>query len=285
MKYARIASVIWLTTGVVLLGIGITVGILWNYTLAPSRRLADPAWGALHSEKAVWIETQRAIRRFRWAHDDAGTVGANGREEWARDILADIEAGQNVFGCWEGHREMALERITNQGFGDDRVAWLAWWKTNQNRTQHEWVVQGFQSAGVQVKSPLDAATTCVLLAELGNTNRNETKHSGLKFNAYRWLRNHDFEPESVRPEDLTTADGAARLRGLVVYLRYLDAYPDVDRWPLNSARPPIASARYNVGAWAITILAVGLGVACVRKSGRCRAFVAEFVRGDNESRA
>ena len=139
--------------GILLVLFGAWAAYWWFYKLAPMRHTANPRWRATHSRQAFWEEVQRSIHcAGRWFHDDGFTVGLYGDKSWAKRIMDQLKPDSKL-GCASGHKEVALSYITNQDFGEDAKGWITWWKANKEKSQLEWIQDGFARYGITVGIP------------------------------------------------------------------------------------------------------------------------------------
>jgi len=182
---------------VILICAGAFCGYWWLYKLAPSRRTLNPEWCASHSQREYWSEVQKGIRRGVWLHDDGFAVGRYGDKSWAEWIMAHVPRGESM-GCFGRlcHSASAMCYITNQDVGEDADAWLDWWVNNSSKSQDQWIADGFRQRGVEVDVPPSADQMPALLRLLGNSDTNESAGipEYVKHNAFRCLRDSDFDP-------------------------------------------------------------------------------------------
>lgn len=220
-----------------LLLVGLFFGYWWFYKLAPSRRTSSPEWRSSHSQREYWREVQKGIHRGMWGHDDGFLVGWYGDKSWAEWTMAHVTRGENM-SCMGSpcHSASAMRCITNQDVGDDADAWLDWWAKNKSKSQDEWIADGFRQRGFEIDVPPSPDQMPALLELLGNSNTNESGEiisyrSGeiiehTKYNAFRCLRDSDFDPVgyaiSSRPFPADVE------RGLLEYARL------ERRWPTDS---------------------------------------------------
>jgi hypothetical protein len=241
--------------GWILLATGTALAFLWFFWMLPLRHLLDyNGWSARHSAKAHWEETQKQIARVGWFHDNFGYVGAYGDKAWAARIIRRFKPGQDISSCGASHKDSALARITNQYPGDSAAAWLAWWSTNQAKTQEQWILDGFRQEGIEIQSPFTKANIQALLVVIGRTNHTEAPklRTARAWNAARWLRDHEFDPLSIHASDLPADKADAMLRGLVKYGRSVAMYP-----ALHDVGVPIPRLTYP--GFRATVCAIILG--------------------------
>ncbi len=223
--------------GSVLLCLGLGLAGGWFFWLVPFVQPADPVWREQFSEKALWKATQNRIRRLGWSHDDFGAVGEYGDKQWAEWIIHRLKPGQDFsdFGPSQvTHADSALEYLTAQDpttksakkeEADAAGAWLAWWQTNQQKTQVQWIQDGLRLYGVTAHLPPDPADWAPLLALLGQsgTNRDEVAPRYISYNACRWLRDSGFE---AIPYALSNLTASAEVRvGLLRYAKFEGTHP------------------------------------------------------------
>jgi hypothetical protein len=215
--------------GALLCLVGLVCGCLWFYVLAPRRHIWDPAWRSAHSRREHWRETQTAIRRGMWEHDDAFAVGLNGDKAWAEWIMARLKPGADM-GCFGrlGHSATAMRFITNQDVGGTADAWLAWWAENKSKSQEEWVADGFRQRGCGVDMPPKPEQFPALLGLLGDggADKPATVPRHVKYNAFRCLRDAGFEPVAFA---LANRQPSAEIqRGLLEYAKREHLWPAAD---------------------------------------------------------
>jgi hypothetical protein len=147
--------------GWILLAAGTFLAFLWFFWLLPFRHLADyNGWVARHSAKAYWEETQKQITRMGYLHDNGFYVGAYGDKTWAEWIIKGLRVDEDL---WPRHKDSVLAHITNQDPGPTAAAWLAWWSTNQARTQEQWILDGFRQEDLELNPALTEASVKALL--------------------------------------------------------------------------------------------------------------------------
>jgi len=191
------------TIGLLLIFAGLFVTYWWFYKLAPLRHLANPRWRVTYSEKARWLEEQKDYKRMGTSPDlffRGDRIGFYGNKEWFLWLVNKAITDKNFRVC--GCTEDALALMSNQ----HADSWKEWIKTNQTRTQEEWIKDGFSKYGVSVQLPPDASDIESLLKLIGRktwdflsagpqrTNAPETIPSYVQYNAFRWLRDSGFDP-------------------------------------------------------------------------------------------
>lgn len=203
------------------------VSFFWFYLLLPRRRVEDERWREQHTEKEVWNEVQKSIRRTGWWHNDCFDVGNYGGKEWVAWIMDHIRPGDDITGCRAGYKESALCYMTNQDVGDTAEAWIGWWEANREKSQEEWVREGFEKGGLVLHSPPMKEEITALLRVIGENRlrKREEQPRGWWYNAFRWLRDNDFDPCSFRSADLPQEDSDSALMGLVEFARLKERWP------------------------------------------------------------
>lgn len=220
------------TVGIVLLLFGLFAAYFRYYLLGPWHHAIDPRWITTHSQQRCWEEVQKSIKRSgRLAHEHGSVVGHCGDKSWAKYIMDRLKPDSEM-GCFSGHTDTAMDFITNQGFDDDAQAWLSWWKTNKDKSQTEWIRDGFVKYGIKLEIPRAhdptekeyglfnenriARVPCVenppsreqtesLLILLGVVHEDDADEpdnkeakvdipSHIRYNAFRWLRDTGFSP-------------------------------------------------------------------------------------------
>jgi hypothetical protein len=225
-KYLRIISAI---AGIILIAGGVYAAYWWYYRAAPYRKMYDPNWCRQHSALAYWQAFLSSYKREDWPHD-AFSVGAPGDKDYMASLITRIKPSDEISECHFGHLDHLFPYITNHDFGKDTKAWLTWWKANQEKSQEEWIVDGFAARGIAVTTQLQDSTTIPLLELLGNTDTNEACRIPhfVKFNAFRWLRDSGFEPVQYAVSNLTSTTSLQQKQGLVAYAKLEQTYPKRD---------------------------------------------------------
>lgn len=187
--------------GAFFLLVSCALAFVWFYWLAPVKRINSQAWWEQHSKQAYWKEEQKSIFRIGVTHDVGVALGLYGDKKWAAWIINHIKPGQPIFGCANNHLAEALADITNHQLEPEAETWLAWWKTNQNKTQVEWIREGFAIKGIVLQEPL-TTNNLIDLLKLSHVSTNSPIYSNspsyflpcLRKNAFRWLRDSGFSP-------------------------------------------------------------------------------------------
>ena len=262
---------------------GLSVSYWWYFVMAPVRRSLDPEWINSHSPQDYWQEVQSGIRRGTWNHDDGFTVGYYGDESWARWIMARVKPGDNM-GCAYSlhHSATAMRYITNHDAGEDADGWLGWWRVNQDKTQIDWIADGFRQRGLNVDGLPKPAEIEALLTLLGQPNTSGNKEDFLKYNAFRWLRDSGFEPVEYVLSGSELSDEVKS--GLREYANLEGRFPHAGRLgnlavaPGDSSSaedfspPAILTRRFQTTIGAMTWVPVVLGVVlmCLSLLGAAR---------------
>jgi hypothetical protein len=178
--------------GLFLLGLSAITGFVWFYWLAPTKRLCSTDWINDHSKQARWKEAQASAHRIGVTHDVGIDIGRNGDEVWAAWIISRIKPGQEIYSCKFGHLGEALEDITCHYPKCEAEVWIAWWQTNQSKSQVDWIKDGFADLGVKLETPL-STNNIIELLKLANPPTNSPIRTnylgqGIKMNAFKWLR-------------------------------------------------------------------------------------------------
>jgi len=146
-------------------------------------------------------------------------IGFYGNKEWFLWLLDKATTDKKIRVC--GCTETALALMSNQHVD----SWKEWVTTNRNRTQEEWIRDGFSKHGVSAHLPPDASDVEPLLKLIGQkswnflsggpqgTNAPEAIPNYVQYNAFRWLRDSGFNPTGfavsnaalVAPQDMTIA--------------------------------------------------------------------------------
>ncbi len=291
-------KIILTTAGILFLVFGGGLFSFWHlWMLAQSRRI-DPQWVYSHSREEFWRVAQEDIPRYGWMHDDGFTVGNWGDENWANWIIDQAEEGKNIAGCMNGHLDSALKHITCQSphsGHDDSTSryWIEWRKTNKDKSQIEWIRDGLAKYGVTVHIPPSKDDFGPLLLLLGDETK-KTNADGseedvmpnfVKYNAFRWLRDSDFEPVAFA----LTLDANAKKEiykpGLIEYAKRYERAPrrdnlgilpfkPIEKYDLEKYRSRYLVFRLERPVNCVIGLALFVGVGFLflaRRSGRNRA--------------
>ncbi|HEU5123486.1 MAG TPA: hypothetical protein VFW05_05415 [Verrucomicrobiae bacterium] len=226
-RYFKCAS------GVALICLSVAVALGWYFWLVPALQRFDPVWEKRFSRQAYWEETGKRIRRFGWMHDDFAIVGDYGDKSWAEWIMKRARAGEKIGDCGRvGHKAEALKFITGNNPAGTNWAvesfWLKWWDENKDKSQVEWIRAGLQAHGVSVHMPATTNEIIPLLELLGRTNQSDTIPNFVRYNAFRWLRDSDFEPVTFLLGQAANDMPEEMRSGLIRYQRYERVFPKLD---------------------------------------------------------
>jgi hypothetical protein len=212
--------------GVVLIAVGVSAAYWWYYRAAPYRKICDPNWCRQHSALAHWEAFRSRYDRHDWPHD-AFSICIPGDKDFMATLVSRIEPEDEIRACDFGHLDRLFPYITNQDAGQTAGAWLAWWKTNQTKSQVDWIRDGFAARGLSVSTQLQDAVIVPLLDLMGNTDTNKVSRipTFLNYNAFRWLRDSGFEPVPYAVSNLTARTAAQTKRGLITYANWESIYP------------------------------------------------------------
>ena len=193
------------------------------------RHLADSKWLETHSEKARWLEEQKDYERMGSSPDlefRGDRIGYYGDKKWFLWLEKKATADKSFRVC--GCTETALALMANQDVG----SWEEWTKTNRNRTQEEWIRDGFSEYGVSVHLPPDASDVEPLFKLIGRkgwdflqggpqgTNAPEAIPSYVQYNAFRWLRDSGFNPMAFAVSNATLVASQEMSIALIKYSRW-----------------------------------------------------------------
>lgn len=219
--------------------VGLSMAYFWYYQLGPMRRVYDPEWSRQHSQVAWWEEYQQCVERSGWDHDGFYNVGRCGDKRWVQWIMEHIQPGDDIVSCRAGHKSHGLRYLTNQDVGDTAEAWLAWWKENQSKSQEEWIREGFRKVGIELKEPLTQANIIALLKLTADPGKKDNApRDYVEYNAFRWLRDSDFDPAKFAVKDLPAKDGDQVLQGLVQFAHLSGEHPKYRRLGVLSLGEP-----------------------------------------------
>lgn len=197
---------------------------LWFHWYAPLINLHSMSWWSEHSPRRHWNEAQKQIRRSGVDHDTGIALGDWGNKPWVEWIMKRIQPGEDIGGCGYNHLGDALAQMTNQQLEFKSDVWLAWWATNQHKTQVEWIREGFARRGIALGQPLTTNNIIALLTIISPTTNavpgnDAPRHTraGLRYNALRWLRDAGFNPGEMDFASVPEAERDMVTRGFVKY--------------------------------------------------------------------
>jgi hypothetical protein len=229
----RIASIVLSTTGLV-------AGYIWFYHWGPMRRVVDPAWYRQHSNTARWEECQACIYRSGWTHDTFGSVGYFGDKQWVQWMMDHTRPDDEIHDCTAGHKAHELRRLTNQDAGNTATAWLAWWEQNKLQSQEDWIRKGFRKYDLELHSPLTQANTIALLKLVPRTEEGKGGSPDyIQYNAFRWLRDSDFDLGKFAVKDIPTKDADLVFQGLLRFASLSAEYPKCDGFGVLKLGEPL----------------------------------------------
>ena len=206
--------------GIILGTAGLAAGYFWFFYWGPLRHFCDPAWGRQHSEAAIWDECQICVHRSGWTHDVFAMVGMFGDKQWAQWIVDHVQSDDDFRGCNAGHKDHALRLLTNQDAGKSVADWRDWWERNKSKSQEDWIREGFPKYDVNLQTPLTPANTIALLKlAVYMEEKPASVPDYIQYNAFRWLRDSDFEPDKFTVKDMPADDADRVLHGLVRFAR------------------------------------------------------------------
>ncbi len=230
--YRRVLSA---ASGLLLFGIGAFLAYWWFYISAPVRHLADRDWLAAHSSRARWEEEQLSYRRSGASPDlcfSGDRINYYGDKQWLLWLISQITTNTNFRHC--GCTETALSYMTNQ----ESKSWQEWLVTYKDKSQEEWIREGFTKYGVMVHLPPQPEDTELLLKLIGaKTWRTlwggpqekldpEIIPDFVQYNAFRWLRDSGFDPVVYATANAASANALAP--GLIKYSKWLALFPARD---------------------------------------------------------
>ena len=217
-------------------------GYFWFYVYGPSRKLSDVNWVNNHSETGIWLEEQNEYNRQFEAPElcmKRVRIGYYGNKKWFLWLINKISQkdSESICGCTQS----VIGLISNQWHDD----WNKWLIKNKDKTQDEWILDGFEQYGIDVWLPVRQEDIPVLLKVMGREKFNFTEKQKVKeltdknipyyfvYNAFRCLRDSDFEPldyifkqTKPLPEDLK--------KGLELYVALNRSFPAERRLGLLS---------------------------------------------------
>ena len=307
-----------LGAALIVLGFGLAI-MVWAILIPTLRATLPPAMTPSLSPEGRWKDAKRALRWGGWIHDSGFVVGWFGDESWVEGLVESMEDGSG-YGCDGGHREAALEMITNRTMppeADPGQFWSAWWEGHQHLSQEEWIREGFESVGISLRDPpgSESENAMQLLTVLGKVNesfegsgRPEPESylgdfdfpEALRYNAYRWLRDSGFDPVDWLLEEGRALDHNQE-RGLREFRRVEEEFGAVipgrlefapaDSWGADMPMPKILETGPQVVLSLAVALAMGAGVCLVAsgwrrlaatdRRGKGRVSGPERVRGDS----
>jgi hypothetical protein len=118
------------------------------------------------------------------------------------------------------------------------------WESNKDKSQEEWIREGFAEMGIRLSKEPSLANAPPLLLVLGNTNLTlpDRLNRARQLNAFRWLRDGRFDPRSLRWTEFAEEDRETAWRGLCRYTQLLTKYPP-PMW-VDTAAPSVAAPTF-----------------------------------------
>ena len=210
-------------------------------------------------------------------HDSALTVELYGGKEWVAWIIDRLKAGRQIGGCRNCHRDTVLQGMTNQFPGNRAEDWIAWWARNKDKTQIEWIRDGFAARGIALHDPLTQDDVAALLLVMEVKDPRE-----FRFNAERLLRDSGF---CFRGDfDVSKVPADKRDEVIAALMRYADwlrfsadpiAPGRLVRRDEGGASPDYCSTRYALGAYSLMGILFLAGTFCVWQYARLRRRVVQ----------
>jgi hypothetical protein len=279
-------------SGGILVLAALVLAYFWFYRLAPMRHLANSKWVETHTEKARWLEEQKDYNRRGSSPDlefRGDRIGYYGDKKWFLWLVdkATTDKRFRVCGC----TETALALMCNQ----HADSWEEWMKENHNRTQEEWVREGFLKYGVTVHLPSDANDAEALLKLMAQktwnflwggpqgTNAPDAIPDYVQYNAYRWLRDLGFKSTTFARSNATLVASPEMTLALLKYASWQAAFPDAERDNLGVfafakrsengvgfAPPAITKPWVNLAVYGsiVVLLAMGLWLSVFRSRAK-----------------
>lgn len=212
------------------LGVFLLGGFWWSVI---GVRGDAPDYDPRRSAAGFWNDFQMANRIHGWRRGDFMALGVMGDAPWVAKVMQEVESGEPFEGGDGNHLDAALAMMTNHDFSempDARHAWRVWWRENKQRTQEEWIQDGFRKLGIHVPLPPTRTDWPQLLEILGETaGPAGPAVLGLQgkpamlypyyvaFNACRWLRDSGFDPVKFFVNNPEVAQSPEMSGGLIVY--------------------------------------------------------------------
>jgi hypothetical protein len=147
----------------------------------------------------------------------------------------------------------------------------------------EWIQTGLRKYGVSVHIPPSVADVEPLLALLGDKSTNATEQIPyyVKYKAYRWLRDSDFQAIPFALSNVTAQTSALVREGLVEFGKRESWWPRseaIGRLALGTPAPDVSSLvrpsfyqpRFQIAGYSLMILPLLAGTALLVYSRRQR---------------
>lgn len=220
------------------------IAFIWFIWIAPLKHIYSRTWNREHSKLRYWEEAQKSVHRIGITHDVGIEIGYWGGKDWVVWIMQHIKPGQVIDGCEASHLGESLAAMTNQQLEPKAEVWLAWWTTNQNKSQLEWIKAGFADKGIFLQQPLTTNNIFALLKlsrldtnspVIANTPRH--LRSSLRYNAFRWLRDSNFDARYLDLKTIPDEDRNQITLALIQYAEWFgEHYFDPGKLPVSDYR-------------------------------------------------
>ena len=193
-----------------------------------------------------------------------------GDKQWVQWIMDRVRSDKDLLGCSAGHKDHALRLLTNQDAGKSVADWRAWWEQNRSKSQEDWIREGFRKYDVDLQTPPTRANTVALLKlAVYMEEKPGCIPDYIQYNAFRWLRDSDFEPDKFTVKDIPAKDVDRVLQGLVRFARRSGEYPKCDGVGVLNLGEPVShydftpdifSSRWRILADTIVFGSLGAGL-------------------------
>jgi hypothetical protein len=224
MKKSKNRIVVYGYASFVILLLVVVMLYIWHWQLGSARHLWRTQWAYNHSEFARYNEIKKFIKQGNWNHDLCIMFANHYADKDLVSWLINDLRPTDTMGCLsrKSHRGSLLSRAANIDMGDKAVDWIGWWDANKEKTQIDWIIDGFKRAGIEVKEKgeMDEAVALSLLRLIGS----EDSPSYLSYNAYRFLNAKHINPYKLF---IDKVDSDKQIKtGLIRYSSYMMTYPD-----------------------------------------------------------
>ncbi len=227
--FSKSCRISLLLTGIICcLVAGGIAGYYWFYKCAPLRHLESNSWRRIYSREVIWEEEKKNIARIGCLpdmEDRADMIGYYGDKKVCIDLMRRLSKPKIVFFC--GCMSASLKMMTNHDF-DSLSEWKKWMSENQNKSQEEWIIDGFAAHGVklQLKEPLSNDQARQLLRLCADAPFQ------IQYNAYRWLRDSEYDTSKITLKSIGTEDQKL-FDGLLRYTYFLGSSSGLGRLKLK----------------------------------------------------
>ncbi len=162
-------------------------------------------------------------------------IGYYGDKSWFVWLKNKATTDKNFRVC--GCTETALALMSNQQVN----SWEEWVKTNLNKTQEEWIRDGFLKYGVSIHLPPDTNDVESLLVLIGKrrwnflqggpqgTNAPGAIPDYVQYNAFRWLRDSGFNFMAYARTNTTLIDSQDMTIALIKYANWRSTFSSAER--------------------------------------------------------